>query len=70
MASPSIFSSQTNAVPAGMLLARRSAHAWSSAGEKALSKLIMGTRCSTGANWVDGAAPTNCVGEVGVARSG
>ncbi len=70
MASPSILSSQTNAVSAGICLASRSAHAWSSSPLKALSRLIMGTRWTTGAKRVDGAAPTVAVGESGTARSG
>ncbi len=58
MASPSILSSQTKAVSSGTCLASRSAQAWSSSGLKALSRLIIGTRWATGANRVDGAAPT------------
>ena len=37
---------------------------------KALSRLIIGTRCSTGENKVEGGAPTDWVGEPGVTRSG
>ncbi len=70
MASPSIFSSQTNAVSAGICLASRSAHAWSSSGVNALSRLIIGTRWVTGAKRTDGAAPTVVLGEPGTTRSG
>ena len=70
MARPSIFSSQTKAVSSGTCLASRSAQAWSSSGLKALSRLIMGTRWATGANRVEGGAPTVEVGESGTARSG
>ncbi len=70
MARPSILSSQTKAVSSGTCLASRSAQAWSSSGLKALSRLIIGTRCRTGAKRVDGAAPTVVVGESGTARSG
>ena len=65
MASPSILSSQTKAVSSGTCLASRSAQAWSSSELKALSRLIIGTRWATGANSVDGAAPTVEVGESG-----
>ena len=58
MARPSILSSQTNAVSAGICLASRSAQASSSSELKALSRLIIGTRWATGAKSVDGAAPT------------
>ncbi len=70
MASPSIFSSQTKAVSSGICLASRSAQAWSSSGLKALSRLIIGTRWTTGANRVEGAAPTVEVGDSGTTRSG
>ena len=70
MARPSIFSSHSNGVSAGTCLARRSLHARSSSGLKALSRLIMGTWWATGANSADGAAPTRAVGESGTTRSG
>ena len=65
MASPSIFSSHSKAVSGGTCLATRSAQARSSSGLKALSRLIIGTWWTTGANRVDGAAPTVVVGESG-----
>ncbi len=70
MASPSIFSSHTKAVSSGTCFASRSAQACSSAGLKALSRLIMGTRWATGAKSVEGAAPTVEVGESATSRSG
>ncbi len=58
MASPSILSSHSNRVSSGTCLASRSVHARSSSGLNALSRLIIGTWWVTGANSVDGAAPT------------
>ncbi len=71
MASPSIFSSHTNAASAvsGAARAMRSNHAWSSSMPKASSRLIIGDLCWTGENSSDG-APTRRVGESAVTSSG
>ena len=52
----------------GSRLASRSAQAWSSSAPKALSRLIIGTWCSTGAKRVE-TPPTATVGESGTTRS-
>ncbi len=74
MATPSTFGSLENArcsrSRSGTWRRRRSAQARRSASSKALSRLIMGTRCRTGWNSPRGAAPTVCVGESGVSRVG
>ena len=70
MARPSILSSQTKAVSAGICLANRSAQASSSSALNALSRLIIGTWWTTGAKSVEGGAPTESVGEPGTTRSG
>ena len=82
MASPSILSSHTYptwsdpsssdaaGAPANRRC-RRSTHPRSSSSPNTLSRLIIGTACSTGANTVEmGAPPTFCVGESGVMSSG
>ena len=59
MATPSIFSSHTNRTgSSGSPLATRAPHARSSSAVIALSRLIIGTECTTGANSALGAAPT------------
>ncbi len=74
MATPSTLGSHENATDSrsisGAWRRNRSAHARSSSSSNALSRLIIGTRWRTSWKSPDGAAPTACVGESGVASAG
>ena len=74
MATPSTLGSHEKASASrsrsGTWRRRRSAQARSSSSLNALSRLIIGTRWRTSWNSPDGAAPTACVGESGVASDG
>ena len=74
MATPSTLGSQEKASVSrsmsGACRFSRSPQARSSSSLNALSRLIMGTRWRTSWNRPDGAAPTVCVGESGVASDG
>ena len=70
MARPSIFSSQAKVTSPLMMRSMRLPHATSSSKEKALSRLIIGSRWGAGAKSGDGGAPTVCVGDVVEASSG
>ena len=74
MATPSTFGSHEKASDStsrsGACRRSRSAQARSSSSSNALSRLIMGTRWRTSWNRPEGAAPTACVGESGVASVG
>ena len=48
----------------------RASNSSTSSSSKALPRLSIGTRCWTGANWAEGAAPTRSEGEFGRTRCG